>query len=344
MEKRVTIYDIANYLGVSTATVNRAINGKPKVREETRQMVLKTAQKMGFRVNRVAKSLARKPMRIGVLVSASIPDFINEVVRGARVACEELADFNVTGDFFITEKPNCRQEFMEKLTEMSKEPYDGVILIPNTDTRGYQDIIKEMVKRNIVPITVVTDDIKDSERAFSVRTNGRLAGKMAAELLWWFTKGEPVAIFTGNKEIGIHRETIEGFMEGLKDKPMDLVAIFENQDDPDIAYIATEKLVREYPDIKGLYINSSNSATVCRKITEMGVKGKIKIVASDIFPELKRYIEEGVVQATIFQDAYSQGRLAFKCLYEHIAEGKKFEEHILIKPQIVLRSNLELFI
>ena len=40
MEKRTTIYDIARELGISTATVNRALNGKPRVKEETRAQVL----------------------------------------------------------------------------------------------------------------------------------------------------------------------------------------------------------------------------------------------------------------------------------------------------------------
>ena len=47
MEKRTTIYDIAERLGISTATVNRALTGKPRVKEETRALVLKTAAEAG---------------------------------------------------------------------------------------------------------------------------------------------------------------------------------------------------------------------------------------------------------------------------------------------------------
>ena len=60
MEKRVTIYDIAARLGISTATVNRALTGKPRVKEETRELVLKTAAEMGFKPNTLARSLARR--------------------------------------------------------------------------------------------------------------------------------------------------------------------------------------------------------------------------------------------------------------------------------------------
>ena len=49
MEKRVTIYDIADKLGISIATVNRALNDKPRVKPETRELVKRTAEEMGFR-------------------------------------------------------------------------------------------------------------------------------------------------------------------------------------------------------------------------------------------------------------------------------------------------------
>ncbi|MDR3552430.1 MAG: hypothetical protein P4L75_04830, partial [Clostridia bacterium] len=62
-----------------------------------------------------------------------------------------------------------------------------------------------------------------------------------------------------------------------------------------------------------------------------------------IFPELADYIEEGVVQASIFQDPFQQGYLAFRNLYEFIAGSKEGGGEILIKPQIIIKSNLDLF-
>ena len=64
MEKRVTIYDIAARLGISTATVNRALTGKPRVKEQTRELVLKTAAEMGFKPNTLARSLARRRLKL----------------------------------------------------------------------------------------------------------------------------------------------------------------------------------------------------------------------------------------------------------------------------------------
>src|SRR4051794_26341862 len=56
--KGTTIYDIAQHLGLSGATVSRALNGNPKINETTRKRVLDTANKMGYRVNVYARNLS----------------------------------------------------------------------------------------------------------------------------------------------------------------------------------------------------------------------------------------------------------------------------------------------
>lgn len=344
MKKRVTIYDIARQVGVSTASVNRALNGKGKVGEATRRQILDTAERMGYKANLAAKSLARKELKLGIVISDAIPEFSRDVIRGAETALEELQDYNVQGSVHTVERAECRTGLAGKLLELSESGYDGIVICPSDDSRTIRRTVEQLHEKGTAVATVVTD-IGDSSRIFTVRHDGRQAGRMAAELLWWFVGGNgEIAIFTGNKEVKIHKETIEGFMLEQARKPLEIIGIYENQDDPDIAYYVTEKVLKEYPGIKGLYINSANSASVCRKISEMGLGGKIRIVASDVFPELKHFVEEGLVHATIFQDPFTQGRLAVKQLYGYLAEGKAVEEEILIKPQIVLASNMEMFI
>ncbi len=341
--KKVTIYDVSKKLGISTATINRALSGKPRVSEETRKLVIATADEMGFKANKAAMSLARKTIKIGFLLDEGIHDFNNEVLRGAKKACEELADYNVLGDFEIMGKPNTRQKMINRMIEMGEAGYDGIVTSLSGDLKDYHDVMEMLSKKNILVVTVISD-ILNGKRLFSVRNNGRVSGKMAGQLLQIMTPDKPIAVFTGYKDSGIHKENIKGFMEQMIENPLQVVAIYENYDDPDIAYHVTDKLLREYPDLGGIYIGTANSVTVCKKIVELGLSGMVKIVASDIFPELNEYLKIGVIQATIFQQPFNQGKLAFKCLYEHIAEGKDFGDEILLKPQIVMSSNLELFL
>lgn len=58
MKSSVTQREIAERLGVSVATVSRALNDQPGVSPEVRARILETARKMGYRPNVPARSLA----------------------------------------------------------------------------------------------------------------------------------------------------------------------------------------------------------------------------------------------------------------------------------------------
>jgi LacI family transcriptional regulator len=343
MKKRITIYDVAEKAGVSPATVNRALNDKTRVSEETKRIIKRIAKEMGYKPSRTAKSLARKQIRLGVVSLKTVGDFHLGIIEGAKAACEELADFNVTADYFVSTVPNFREEMLDKIRQMAEEGYDGILVSPCSDIRGFSKVISEVSDKGIAVATVVSD-IPDSKTVFSVRSNGRVSGRIACQLLGWQVPNGEVAIFTGSREVVNHSESISGFMEEVANPGMEVVGIYENQDDPDIAYFATEKLLRDYPNLKGLYINTSNSETVCKKIIEKDMAQKIRVVASDIFPELVDFMKKGVIHASIYQNQYGQAKKAFMNLYEYIAEGKRFEKDIYTIPQIITRTNVDLYL
>ena len=72
MKKHTTIKDIARELGISTSTVSRALSGSWDVKEETRDLVRKTAETMHYHPNPMAVGLITKKSRtIGLVVPRS---------------------------------------------------------------------------------------------------------------------------------------------------------------------------------------------------------------------------------------------------------------------------------
>ena len=78
----VTIKDVAQRAGVSTATVSAVVNDAAWVSDETRARVRESAQALGYRPNRLARSLkTRASGTVGVIVSDLTNPYFTEVVR-----------------------------------------------------------------------------------------------------------------------------------------------------------------------------------------------------------------------------------------------------------------------
>ena len=69
----------------------------------------------------------------------------------------------------------------------------------------------------------------------------------------------------------------------------------------------------------------------------------IILITSDIFDEMRPYIESRVINASIYQDPFSQGYNALKNLYVSLGEKQAVPEYLLAHPQIILKSNMDLF-
>jgi Transcriptional regulators len=70
---KVTIKDIAKALGVSVATVSRALNGSHEIHSLTKEKVLSKAKELRYKPNIQARNLIkRRNNMIGVVV----PEFI----------------------------------------------------------------------------------------------------------------------------------------------------------------------------------------------------------------------------------------------------------------------------
>jgi len=82
MDKSVTIRDVAQRAGVSTATVSYVLNDSRPVREETRQRVLQAAEELGYRPSVIARGLqARESRMIGYSWLPSQPDQFEPILE-----------------------------------------------------------------------------------------------------------------------------------------------------------------------------------------------------------------------------------------------------------------------
>lgn len=71
MAKKVTIYDIADKLGISPATVSRALSGNSRINYKTRERVIEAAVETGY----LSPKMLNKAMTIAVVIPESDNSF-----------------------------------------------------------------------------------------------------------------------------------------------------------------------------------------------------------------------------------------------------------------------------
>jgi LacI family transcriptional regulator len=84
---RLTIRDVADLAGVSTATVSRVINGHAEVSERTRDAVMRVVRERGYSTNRSARGLsAGRTGLVGVTLPQVHHSYFSEILAGAAEA------------------------------------------------------------------------------------------------------------------------------------------------------------------------------------------------------------------------------------------------------------------
>ena len=128
MNKKVTITMIARECNTSIGTVDRALNGRPGINPQTKEYILETAKRLGYKPNHLAGALSRKKQyRLAVIYCKEQKDFYQYVTQGIQKATSELADYGVTVELFQTENLSIAEQ-TQLLSALNVDDFDGFAL------------------------------------------------------------------------------------------------------------------------------------------------------------------------------------------------------------------------
>ncbi len=345
-KKQPTIYDIAEYLGISTGTVYRALNNKGRISEQTKKRVLETAAELGYKANKAAQSLRRNPVNIGVVLCCPVPQYLREIKEGIIAAFDELTQFNVYSDIRdlgVCNCQDCEEDILSAIESFEEKNYQGMILYLSGDNTNFNDKLN-MLQQNGMKIATVANDIANLDKAISVSADGCVCGKLAAEILSLSCEGKRVAILTGSPSISIHKSKVDAFCEYAVEHSSFLsIDIYDHKDSEKKAKAIIDKMFSSDITPDGIYITSAISQYTCKYIKELDLKKKPRIVSTDLFDEDRNLLASGETCATIFQNPFKQGKRAVLKLYDYIVENHTGEERYLLVPQAIFASNMKLY-
>ncbi|HHW15160.1 MAG TPA: LacI family transcriptional regulator [Firmicutes bacterium] len=325
-----SIYDVAKAAGTSIATVSRVLNGNTRVRDFTRQQVLKAVAELDYHPNTLAQSLVRKTTRTVALVVPDISNpFFPEVARGVEDMANQ-AGYNV----ILCNSDDSTQKEIEYCRVMRTRRVDGLIFaLVASETSPVKTLLKAgvpvvLIDRDAGGLTVdavVTDNLKGGMTAAHHLVGlghtrigcitGPLSAEPAASRLNGFRQVlEPQGLFRSEYVVEGDFRQSGGYlgMKRLLELPEPPTAVFACNDMMALgAMAALDEAGRRVPQ-------------------DVALVGYDDIlVASLTRPQL----------TTVAQPKYEMGWMAMEVLLKRIAQTPDAPQRVVLQPRLVVRGS-----
>jgi ribose transport system substrate-binding protein len=134
---------------------------------------------------------------------------------------------------------------------------------------------------------------------------GEKAGEAMREALGG--KGE-VVILAGSLTAANAVERIQGFERALKFTDIKVVQKLSDGTDASKALSNAQTAIQSNPNVNGLYgVYSYDGPSAAQAVQAANKSGRVKIIADDGDPQTLKFVQSGVIQATVVQQPYQQG-------------------------------------
>jgi len=335
IEKEITIYDIAKQLGVSAATVSRALNDSSSVNATTRSKINALAEKLGYRHNHFASSLRlQKTHTIGVILHELNSYFITSVLSGIEKVARE-AKYNLiivhSAENASIEAANARNLFHKRV--------DGVIASLSFDTENLSAFKQFQSKK--IPV-VFFDRVFENSEGVKVIINNFQAGYDATTHL--IQQGcKRIAHVTSSLKRNVYSERLRGYKQAMQENNFkfdEKLLIVEGFKEQDAIRVAKRILaMKTLPD--GIFItNDFCAAVVMQLLKDEGIRipEDIAIVGfnNDI---IGKVINPKLT--TINYPGFEMGQVAASSLINHLKGlwDMNLTNTLVIKSELIIRES-----
>ena len=328
-KKKITIADVAEALGVSKTTVSRAISGKGRIGNETKERVLKYIEEHDYKPSVIAQGLAMsRTYNIGVVMPedycmVDAPFFVNCMAGLHEVAASGGYDL------LLTICNNVDMTNLEKMVENKK--VDGIVLM-----RAFvKDQAVEYLKKEQIPFVIVGSS--PYEHVVQIDQDNEGACKELTSVL--LLKGmKRMALIGGNENYVVTQKRLKGYMTAFEEmgKPLDKELIYMNQENASsIEHVVEEILKKEVDCIACM--DDNICICVLNRLRRDGIKVPSQMKVASFFNSSILENNMPAITSLVF-DVKALGMAAGRRLIEQI-EQKECPPVTLLGYEIVLKES-----
>ena len=209
-KKKVSIYDIAQRLGVSASTVSRALQDHHSIGAEMKRLVRETAEEMDYKPNRVALSLKLgKNNAIGVLVPHINRNFFSSVIEGIE---QEAAERGY--DVLICQSNESYVRECQLLGALSQGKVDGVIASVAAGTRDVSHFNR--LAQYGIPLVLFDRVSTEVPGVMTVTVDDYRGAYRVVEHL--YEQGcRRIFHYAGPQHVSVWKHRLEGYCDAMRD-------------------------------------------------------------------------------------------------------------------------------
>ena len=336
----VTMKQIAELAGVSRATVDKVLNGRPGVKPATKEKILQITKALHYEPNILGKALvSTEPIKIGIILTPAYNPFIGEMLAGIEQAEKEFSVFNlqILTRTLTTLEP---EEQADVLRDLQKEHIAGLAVFPLDDSR-VKDLAKAFAADGTAVITF-NSRAEDLESLCFIGQDHKKGGAVAAGLFEkMLPDGGEIGVIISSRALSCHKDRLSGFKSRLqKTGAFRILEVEENEDQPNRALAITEAYHKRYPALSGIYLTGGGIAGCAEALAAANPAKRIACICHDVTPEAQSLLRTGVLDFIIDQSPKLQGYQIVKTLFEILIKRQTPPPWIEIPVGIVTAESL----
>jgi LacI family transcriptional regulator len=279
--KAASIYDVARESKVSVFTVSAVINNKSHVGKKLRERVEEAIQRLNYRPNLVARSLAKQRTHtIGMIVSDIANPFFPMVVRGAEDAAQRQG-YNL----LLCNSDDTLEKEETQIELLLSKRVDGILL-----TKAAGDLrpaLRQMIKQVNIPFVLVMRTYPKLTKDAVISDDYQGAYDAVSHLARAGCRR--IGLISGPLKISNAIARMQGFRDALQSQglPLEKNLMVEGDYRIESGFRAGHALLSHQPD--GIYVaNHLMTIGLLQAAEEMGLRcpDDFKLVSFDDYPWL----------------------------------------------------------
>ena len=334
-EKEITIYDIAEHLKISTATVSRGLKDHPAISQKTKKRILDAAKEMGYQTNPFASNLRRqKTNTIGVIVPRLNSSFMSDALSGMEKVANSSGYNLIITQSLETEK----KEILNALT-LFHNRVDALVVSLSYDTKSFAHFEPFLKKK--IPVLFFDRIYANKEFSTIVIDNYKAAYEITTHLISQGCKN--LLHVTGNLLRNVYLDRFEGFKKALSDNniPFKEDFLFVNNLTPEDGKEVAQRILKMNTKPDGVFVSSDLcAANIMLELKKNGIKIPSDIAFAGFNNDpYSRLVEPGLT--TINYRGFEIGELAIKIMINQLnhIQNMTMTQNIVLGHELIIRQS-----